>query len=1322
MKDSNTTHKKGKSNINIWQQNINKSRTCQHELISSGKLISKGIDIVALQEPAINFLNKTVASRDWKVIYPSTHACEPGKTRSIILVRDDLLTDGWEQLDFPSGDVTAIRIKSSWGKATVFNIYNDCKHNETLEQLTEYHRKHMEDILGTVETMGEHHLIWVGDFNRHHPYWDSPENSDMFTRKVIDQAEILIQVLAETGLEMALPAGTPTHEHSVTKRWSRLDHVFVTEHTLEAIDYCDAHPDEIGVNTDHFPIITKLNLHVATAPRTAIRNFRDVDWKEFREKLSEELAKKGVASFIKTQEALDQECTKLTSILQETIAAKVPEARLGPHAKRWWTKELTNLRKEMLRIRRKACKERHKETNPAWEQFKDARRKFGNELNKTKKNHWRDWLEKADDPDLWTAHKYISALPSDCGKTRIPDLTYTEAGEQKTVSTNEAKSKALAKAFFPRKPEGNTPARSTTIPAPACKADPISRDQIKRALSRLKPYKAPGPDGIPNIVLTKCADILEDRLWHIYSAIWDRGLYYEPWKKFTTVVLRKPGKPRYDVPKAYRPIALLNTLGKVLTSIVAEQLTFYTEKYSLLPPLHFGGRPARTTNDAIHYLVYKIKDAWRKKQVVSVLFLDIEGAFPNAVNQRLLHNLAQRKVPLKITRFVENMLKDRTTWLKFDDHVSESIEIDNGIGQGDPLSMVLYQYYNADLLDIPASAAEFAAAYVDDAILVATAKTFEDTHSMLENMMTREGGAIEWAKAHNSNFEMSKLALMDFAHRSKKMVNPPLYIANTLVEPVTNTKYLGVYLDNHLDWKAQEANAIKKGTKWAAQIKRVVRPEWGLTPKFARKMYTSVAIPRILYGVDIWAPPTRGDNERVQTQSTRRIANKISSVQRQGTLAVVGGLRTSPTDSLCVHANILPAHLELDKQCSRAAIRLATLPAVHPLTNIYRACAKRKVKRHKSPLHHLANTYKTDPKNFETIPTAGRNPALMGKRPFKTVIPRSKEASKEEDKRALEHVKIYTDGSAQDGEVGAAAVLTRNGKPVKTMHLHLGKASEHTVFEAELTGLILGLQMVKEYRKGNFTFAIGADNQAALRALSSKLNKPGHYLAAEVISMAAKLEKTKGKKYSLTFRWTAGHSGIPGNEKADEEAKTAAEGKTSNEASLPKALRKPLKISKSAAKQKLQEERKIRWAREWRKSPRYDKHKNLDPSLPSQKFMKLISSKKIPRSIASKMYQLRSGHVPLNAYLHRFKRKTGAQCPACGAPKETPQHFLLECPAYAYERWKIKPKKGRMELKFADLLANGERTTELAQYIQATKRFAQETQDQINGTQPENTD
>jgi len=89
------------------------------------------------------------------------------------------------------------------------------------------------------------------------------------------------------------------------------------------------------------------------------------------------------------------------------------------------------------------------------------------------------------------------------------------------------------------------------------------------------------------------------------------------------------------------------------------------------------------------------------------------------------------------------MLIGRHTTLKYNGHTLEPIELDNGIGQGDPLSMVLYQFYNADLLDIPKDKSEDALAYVDDTIIIATAEDFTQAHEKLTNMMCRTGGVTE---------------------------------------------------------------------------------------------------------------------------------------------------------------------------------------------------------------------------------------------------------------------------------------------------------------------------------------------------------------------------------------------------------------------------------------------------------------------------------------------------------------------------------------------------------------------------------------------------
>jgi len=119
------------------------------------------------------------------------------------------------------------------------------------------------------------------------------------------------------------------------------------------------------------------------------------------------------------------------------------------------------------------------------------------------------------------------------------------------------------------------------------------------------------------------------------------------------------------------------------------------------------------------------------------------------------------------------MLCGRVTTLKFDGYMSAPICIENGISQGDPLSMALYQYYNTDLLEIPSNKDKDAMAFMDDSFMLAIADTFKEAHKTLADMMGREGSVAEWTITHNSLLEYSKLALIDFAHcQSQKAMSP----------------------------------------------------------------------------------------------------------------------------------------------------------------------------------------------------------------------------------------------------------------------------------------------------------------------------------------------------------------------------------------------------------------------------------------------------------------------------------------------------------------------------------------------------------------------
>ncbi len=96
--------------------------------------------------------------------------------------------------------------------------------------------------------------------------------------------------------------------------------------------------------------------------------------------------------------------------------------------------------------------------------------------------------------------------------------------------------------------------------------------------------------------------------------------------------------------------------------------------------------------------------------------------------------------------------------------------------------------------------------------------------------------------------------------------------------------------------------------------------------------------------------------------------------------------------------------------------------------------------------------------------------------PLKISIAESREELINETDNATEDIQIFSDGSALEGMVGAAAILTHQGRRIRTLHYHLGPDTKHTVHEAEMVGLLLGLHMLNSMKYRSLLAMIGIDN------------------------------------------------------------------------------------------------------------------------------------------------------------------------------------------------------------------------------------------------------
>ncbi|CDO74895.1 hypothetical protein BN946_scf184988.g2 [Trametes cinnabarina] len=1257
----------------------------------------------SLQEPYLSFLGLTAATPHWRVVYPTPHGAEGvSRSQSLLLINRRLSTNAWNPILIPHPDITAVTIRAGDSTIHLFNLYVDGSQDTAIRAAS---RAGQRLVLG--EAGEAHHHVWLGDFNRHHPAWDSPTNHHLFTTDNLERAEVLIEHLALFDLRQVLPAGIPTLEATRTKNLTRPDNVFASPGLLARMRSCVVERAKRPTKTDHFPICTTFDIPTEAAPMCPRRNFRAVDWEEFDSTLAKCLEAWAFPAHIDSRANFDTTLDHLMADLQATISEHVPEAASTPYTKQWWSKDLSRMRREKERLGRLDYRNRADPTHPSHAEYRRYRNMYADHIQAAKNDYWKAWIDSVDGKTIWDANRFLKRGASDGGGARIPPIWADEAGgRRRTLNSNEEKGAEFHRTFF--LPPSTAVIPSGPYPAPCFAFKPITDTQVRRAIGTLRAFKAPGPDSIPNEVYKHCADTLTPVLGALFRATFTLHYYPDRWKLSDTVVLQKPGKTDYTIAKAWRPIALLDCMSKILSRCVAEVLVFEAEQCSLLANLQFGGRAGRTTSDSIHLVTKTVKDAWQRGDVASVVFLDIKSAFPAASPARLYHNLRLRGVPPEYVDWLKVKLAGRKTRLKFDDYVLDPFDILSGIDQGCPLSVILYAFYNSDLIDSADTAdGEKAVGSMDDVALVVTGKTFTVCHNKVRRFMDRDGGVLDWSRAHNSGFSLDKFGLINCKSQPKRIgLGPPLTLSDgTVVHPSDHHRFLGVLMDQGLRFKQHVASVYAKGSRLVAQVRRLATARNGLALPIVRRLYLAVVIPSLMYAADTFLTPVRTLPGHTRAHGTVGHVRRLAIVQRQALLAMTGALRTAPTDALEAHAKVLPFDLLVDQVCHRAAVRLCTLPPNHPLAPHVQRAGGRFVKAHRSALHELLDAYHPwlNYKNTERIAATRLHPRW---RPFHRVhiLEDHEEAAADDHVWAQNGAyRVYTDGSNIDGGVGAAALLYAPGRAQpKVLQLYLGPSMHHTVYEAEIVATILGVELLRRETHCTQRASIALDNMAAIQASELRSTGPACYLT-DLFHAAVRSLKADCTRLRLTLRWVPGHANIPGNEAADEAAKAAAAGDSSPVQQLPRSLRKGLPQSSSRLRQSFKTELEQCAAQRWRASHHGTRMADINGAMPSKAFDKLTAD--IPRRHANLLIQFRTNHVPLQSYLHRFGRADDATCPTCLQAPETIPHYLLDCPTYFLHRVVHFRPLGFSGRTLATLLNSREALRPLFTYVNATGRF-----------------
>ena len=324
----------------------------------------------------------------------------------------------------------------------------------------------------------------------------------------------------------------------------------------------------------------------------------------------------------------------------------------------------------------------------------------------------------------------------------------------------------------------------------------------------------------------------------------------------------------YDL-NNFRGISILPIISKIFEKIVSSQVYHYFETNTLFTNSQFGFRKKLSTSDALLDTLQYVYDKLDKGETVVSFFLDFKKAF-DCVNQKLLlDKMSAYGLRGVVRKWFESYLSDRQQYVSINGQCSVSRPVTCGVPQGSILRPLLFLIF---INDFPSSSNFFKFnLFADDSTLSCSFKNVssEFMHDVLSSELIPINN---WLISNKIKLNADKTHFLAFSYRKNIQISP-IPLGSNLINQASSTKFLGVHIDENLNFKIHIENICKKVSKTVGILHKV---KYFLPTDVLKTIYNTLIYPYLNYGIETWygAPQSvRAGVQILQKKAVRAVNN-----------------------------------------------------------------------------------------------------------------------------------------------------------------------------------------------------------------------------------------------------------------------------------------------------------------------------------------------------------------------------------------------------------------------------------------------------------------